>query len=237
MKLVRIAAGVAAIGAVGVLAGCPLNGLPGSNSPTPGPTAPAGSLVGRFTFQGGNPPQTLTAQYNPVTNGTRGARASATATTDSQGNFFFPNISSGQYQIIWDDGGQTMTTASDNTMGLFVSAPVTAPNNSSPVTMDLYWTPNPNPAPNATLTPSTTQQFTFNPVPNLAVYYQISLFNSSKQALTPTATGSSPLTVDTSSLSTGANYFYQIKFFANGAPADESQANMFGSTKYIPFKM
>ncbi len=220
------------------LAGCPLTGLPGSSTPTPGPTAPPNSLVGRFTFQGSAPPSTLTAQYNPVTNGTRGSRASVTASTDSEGNFYFNPITAGQYQIIWDDGGQAMTSTSDNTMGLYVSAPVTAPNNGTPAVMDLYWLPSVSPAPNSTLTAGS-NTFKFNSVPNLPVYYEVSIFNSSKSAVSsvPVATAStSPITVDLSTLIPGS-YYYEIKFFANGAPADMTMANMFGSTKYVPFKI
>ncbi len=235
MKALRIAAGVAAAAGVLAIAGCPL--FPGLTPTTPTfagyPTD--SKLTGRFTFGGNAPPTTpLTAQYKPA----GGTKTSVTAKTDAGGYFYFKDVAAGDYQFIWDDGGEEVKTGDVNTAGIFVGDPVTSPPTQFTTpqqTLDLKWEPKPSPAPGAEVTKGTATAFTFNAIPNLDATYQIAIFNSAKSAQTPKAEGAaSPLNVDTSSLAAG-DYYYQIKFIKKGGTFGGK--NFYGLTKYIAFKL
>lgn len=236
MKALRIAATAAAAAGVLAIAGCPLGGLIPGTQPSPFAGFPSDAkLTGRFTFGGNPPPQQLQAQYKKSG---ASARETPKATTDSGGYFYFKDVAAGDYQLIWDDGGEEVKSGDVNTAGLYVSDPVTSPPASlatPQVTMDLKWEPKASPGPGGEATKGTATSFTFNAFPNLDATYQISIFNTSRQAQTPTATANaSPIAVDTSSLTAGS-YLYQIKFFKKGGTFGGK--NFYGSTKYIGFTL
>ncbi len=191
-------------------------------------------LTGRFTIGSNSPVQPLTAQFKAPGS----SREAEKATTDVNGNFFFTSAMSGnEYQIIWDDGGQE---ASSNTIAIssvIVSQVLKSPpdNLSIPqLTVDIGWNLQASPSLNASVTKSSNFKFEFNPY-GQGYFYQISLFNSSKTAVSATATSStSPISVDLSALSTG-NYFYQVKFIQAGGIF--GGRNAYGSSKFIPFKV
>ncbi|MBI6546430.1 MAG: hypothetical protein HY692_06520 [Cyanobacteria bacterium NC_groundwater_1444_Ag_S-0.65um_54_12] len=256
MKLLRITVGAVAVAGLLAVVGCPIAGLPpGLGGPTPVPTAFPGfpntaKLTGRFTFEGKAPPQEAgkalpAAQYKPA--GVANIRGTEKATVDQGGHFYFTSgdIKSGsEYQIIWDDGGQTVVDQV-NTIGLYVSDSVTSPPTgfSTPqVTLDLKWEPDPKPVPNGTFAGS----FTFAIIPQLSADYQISVFkevSGSKKAVWSSTPGqATTVTWDKSSqgdfagqtMSPG-DYFFQIKFTSKGTTFGSKF--FFGSTKYIPFKI
>ena len=192
-------------------------------------------LTGRFTFGGNSPPSVLTAQYKAA----GGARTTVTATSDSGGYFYFKDVSPGDYQIIWDDGGEEVRTGDVNTVGIYVGDPVSSPPTQLATpqqTLDLKWAPRPVPAPGAEVTRGTATAFTFTGIANLDATYQISLFSLAKYAVGPaTATGStSPISIDTSALAAGS-YYYMIKFFKKGGTF--GGRNFYGMTKYIAFAL
>lgn len=215
--------------------GLPLYGILPPPAPGSVEFPPGAKLTGRFTFGGNSPPQLLTAQYKKAG---AGSRETARATTDTGGHFFFEDVPAGDYQFIWDDGGDEVKTGDVNTMGIFVSDPVTSPPGSLTApqrTMDLRWEPRPRPGPGGEAIKGTSTAFTFETVPYLDATYQISIFNASRQAQTPTATANaSPISLDTSSLSAGS-YVYMIKFFKKGDTFGGK--NFYGATKYISFSL
>ncbi|MBU6428596.1 MAG: hypothetical protein KGR26_06285 [Cyanobacteria bacterium REEB65] len=265
MKLARLTAGIAAVGAVFATAGCPLlSKIPGLG-PSPTPPAfsgfPSGTLLdGRFVFQGKAPTQLLKvdAKAGPSSPRLSTLGTNGMVTTDSNGYFSWsslPGPASPSYQIIWDDQGSTQTS-DQNTMGLWVSSSQNSPPSSvtSPqITQDLYWAAAPSPAPNGTL--GSNGQITFTPATSLPAdtQYTASIFfdtgNGQKVACSGAndVTGtSSPLTWDGKCYPTsnngnvtappsGASLFYEIKFFANGGTFGGT--TFYGSTKYIPFSM
>jgi hypothetical protein len=240
MKVRRIAALAVAVTGVLAIAGCPLVNIPGT-TPTFAGFPSTAALTGRFTFGGNSPPQALEAGYKEP----GGSRSTEKATSDGQGYFSFAGATDGkEYQVIWDDQGQEASDDKVNTIGVYVSDAVTAKKPPASTTnpqvqLDLKWEPltgsDASPKPAASVTKSASTKFTFATITNLGATYQISLFNSTKGAVTPTASGTtSPLTVDTSSLAAG-DYYYQIKFFKTGGTFGGK--NFYGSTKYVKIKL
>lgn len=237
MRALRIAAGVAAVAGVLAIAGCPLTGIIPGTTPTPFPGFPSDAkLTGRFTFGGNPPPQTLTAEYKVP----GGNRASEKATTDSGGYFYFKGVTPGTYQIVFDDGGEEIKDANVNTVNVYVSDPVTSPPSdlkNPQVTLDLKWEPKMKPAPGGTFDGT----FTFNTIPNLDADYFISVFNSSKSAVTsdlPAPGGTltwDKKDKDGNTLPAG-NYFYQIKFAKKGKKFGATDG-FYGQMKFIAFKI
>lgn len=196
------------------------------------------TLTGRVLFEGGDPGEALTMQYKTV----GGNRSSVTADSDQGGYFHWTNIQDSQaVQVIWDDGNKAAVTDADfNVAGLFVTAPIQATTNPSRtipmVTLDIKWKPSPNPSINAT----STGVFSFNRIPGLDVSYEIAIFNQDKTAVTSKVVADGATSADLSSdakymgLTPGGTYLYQIKFYAKGGTF--GAGNLFGSTKYLPFK-
>ncbi|MBO9539403.1 hypothetical protein J7643_02285 [bacterium] len=230
--------GIAVTGAavIGTLAGCP-TGVP---SVTPGSQI----VSGRVTFGGGNPGQDLTIGLKKF-DGSAYQKLSQTTKTDTSGNYAFTDTSltSGKYQAFYDDGGQEVTDATVNTVGVYVSEAKDSP---ATINFDVQWAFSPSVTPNAVFTVGTS---TFGFAANThapGAEYQVAVADANKSVKWSSAwanttsfswngkEGSETNTPTGADRPTGKHY-YQIKFRKAGTTF--GGAGFYGQTKWVPFTL
>lgn len=207
-----------------------------SAAPTPSPYV--GRLAGRLTFQAGNPGQSLQVGLKYRPNGqTPFSKITKTATSTDSGEFTFTDLATGDYQVMWDDGG-VVAAAPFNTTGIAVSDPVALDDiQSSQATagMELAWDFfSASPQPNATLQ-SRTVTFSWPAKTGVASpVYQVVIFqnagDSALQSSTPTTGTTVNLTLS-NSVAAGTRY-YIVKYWKDGGTFGGS--NYYGQTKPMP---
>lgn len=249
--------------AVVALAGCP-NMLPNpttSPSPTTAPTV-ASKLTGRLTFalgtNGSDPGEKLTVKLKKKAAGeTTFTSYTATASTDTAGNFTFADLPNGDYQVWYDDEGKVAAQAF-NTTGLAVSEPVAVSATQSAVAsqnLELAWdfTSNITPEPNTNVTAGSPTTFTWKAKNGFTTgtVYQVTVFMTSNtgsgalvsgpaQAANATSATTQQVTIPTTNASgqtTVGTRYYVVKYWKQGGSFGNGAANYYGQTKPIPINV
>lgn len=255
MKIKLAAALVAGTAAMTMLAGCP-GLIPGTTTPSPGPSAftfdATSPFTGEVTFDG----KALSfgdANYTPVMKVKEPGQQSLSITAPFVENRYFQfkaaDLTAGKtYQAVWDYTGAAPTKAADvNTIDVYVSEPASASADATDpqVKMDLEWEVGMSPDFGATINPTTssTVNFTWNAIQNLSADYQVTVYNSGGAAQwssawqTDTAvswngnTGTETDSPTGSRIAAGAAS-YNIKFRKKGGTYNGP--NFYGETQRIP---
>ncbi len=128
----------ALLGATFILIGC---NLAAPTGPSFSGFEQGSKLTGKFTFGGKVPSQALTANYRAA--GASANSGQVTADPAKLGYFAFTgDIKPGDYQIVFSDGGELVTSADVNTISFYASDTLKSPPSdlSQPqTTLDLKW--------------------------------------------------------------------------------------------------
>ncbi|MNX90506.1 hypothetical protein D3C86_1225600 [compost metagenome] len=181
----------------------------------------------------------------------------ATASTDTSGNFSFSDLPNAKYQIWYDDEGKVAST-SFNTTGVAVSDPVEVSSAQTAVpsqNMELAWdfTSGVVPMPNTNVTAGSPTSFTFkkkNGVSATDTLYQVTVFNTSNTgsgAIISNNTQSNPATDSTTiqltipttynNATTAGTRYYVVKYYKKGGAFGNGALNYYGQTKPIPINV
>ena len=231
--------------AMTALAGC--GSLPGSTAPGTGTSA---SILGRVTHLGQAPGQELTLGLKRF-DGATFQKVGITTRSNRQGDYQFQTLSSGKYQVFYDDQGEVVASADVNTVGAYVDAAVqvvdvgsgAAPN----VSFDVGWDLSPTIKPNGTFRPSASDRFSFSSkYGDPGVEYQVLVADANKSSVWSSAwtqstsfawngNRGSETNSPTGSYSGSGAHYYQVKFRAPGSKFGGEGS--YGQTKWIPFSV
>ncbi|MBO9539404.1 hypothetical protein J7643_02290 [bacterium] len=237
---------------VAAIAGCPTTTPTPTVTPTPG--NPASKLNGRLTFalanDGASPGEVLTVKLKQaLTGASTASNYTATASTDTAGNFSFSDLPNAKYQIWYDDEGKVAST-SFNTTGVAVSDPVEVSSTQTAVpsqNMELAWdfTSGVVPMPNTNVTAGSPTSFSFkkkNGVSATDTVYQVTVFSSANTgsgaivSSTPNEAATASLTIPATfqNASTAGTRYYVVKYYKKNGGFGNGALNYYGQTKPIP---